>query len=146
MAKSWDWNAIGQKWAQQMGSASAQANYKAGVQAQTVSPTSLAATPDAEARYIAGIQNSVSSGRRAAKLQAVTLGQWQQAAMTKGAPRLGTGAAASLPKYQAAMQGYSAVYAQIQSQLAGMPKGGLSNAVARAQVAITALMQHAGHA
>jgi hypothetical protein len=145
-ARTYDWTAISQSWSSSMGSPSTQAKYKAGVMRQTVSPTQLAAAPDAEARYVAGTQEAVTSGRRGRALQAVTLSDYQTAAVNKGAPRLGTGAVASQSKYARSMQPYTAVYAQIDSQLASMPKGGEANAIARAGVAIHALMAAAGRA
>jgi len=47
---------------------------------------------------------SVSSGRRAAALNAVSNQQWQQAAINKGAPRLASGAQQASPKQLAAAQ------------------------------------------
>jgi len=144
VAKTYDFNAIAQKWARAMGSPQAQENYKSGIMSLTQSPTAAAATPEAEARYLSGIQNAVASGKRKAALLNVSLGQFQQAAITKGAPHLGTGASHAQQRYATKMQPYAAVYSQIQSQLAGMPKGGLANAVARSQVAMQALMAQAG--
>jgi len=143
--KTYDWTALANVWASQMGSPNSVAKYKAGIMALTSSPTALAAQPDAINRYLSGIQESVSSGRRAAALNKVSLGEYQALA-TAGAANLGTGAQRKKAKWAAAMQPYGAVYASIQSQLAGMPKGGESAAVARAAVAIHALMAAAGKA
>jgi hypothetical protein len=146
MAKSWDFNQLAQKWATSMGSPQAQQNYKNGIMALTQSPCALAATPDAEAKYMAGIQRAVTSGKRQKALQAVSLAQFQQLAVQTGAPHLGTGATAAQAKWANKMQPFAAVYSQIQSQLQNMPKGGYANAVARSQIAIQALMQAAGTA
>jgi len=112
---------------------------------QTVSPTQLAASPEAMQRYESGVQQSIASGKRVRKLQEVSLADYQSAATAK-ASNLGQGAKLSQAKYARAMQPFGQVYAQIQQRLAGMPKGGLANAMARSQVAIEALMQAAGSA
>lgn len=144
MAKSWDVTAISQRWAQRMGAADTVSKYKAGIAGLTVSPTASAATPQAMQRYQDGVTQSITSGKRAAALNAVSLTAFQAAATQKGAAHLGTGAQLSVGKYASGIQKYTGVWSQIQSQLAGMPRGGMANAMARAQVAIQALMSAAG--
>ena len=80
------------KWANAM--AAAGPAYTAGVQAVTQAPTAQAAA--ASDRWLAGIQASVPKFK--ANLQAVTLQDWQNSAVTKGAPRLGSGASAAQDK------------------------------------------------
>jgi hypothetical protein len=144
VAKTWDINAIAQRWAQRMGAADTVAKYKAGIASLTVSPTATAASPQSMQRYLDGVNQAVTSGKRAAALNAVSLSAFQQAATVKGAAHLGTGAQMGQAKYASGLGKYPAVWSQIQSQLAGMPKGGLANAMARSQVSIQALMAAAG--
>jgi hypothetical protein len=118
--------------------------YTAGVQAVTQSPMAAAATPQAEQLYLQGVQASVSSGRRAAGLNSVSLQQWQALAAGKGAQRLSSGAQAAAPKVQAFFQKFGPVFANIKATVAAMPKGGMVNALARVQTAITMLQQAAG--
>lgn len=146
MARTLDPAQMAATWVQQMGSPQTQTRYKNGVQAVTTSPTALAASPEATQNYLNGIQQAVASGKRQASLNAVSLQSWQSTTINKGAPRLGTGAAASQNKFQTAMTKWAPIYTQISQQVAQMPKGGLANAVARSQAAITALMQAAGRA
>jgi hypothetical protein len=120
------------------------ANFTAGVQAVTQSPAAAAATPQAEQLYIQGVQQSVTSGKRAAALQAVTLQQWQQATTQKGAARLASGAQAAQSKVQAFFTKQAPVYAAMKAAVSNMPKGGLVNAVARVQAALQVEMAAAG--
>lgn len=113
---------VAQKWTQNL-SASTQ-SIQAGVQGVTVSPTQLAAAnPEG---YLAGIQRAVSSGKWQNKLQAVSLQQWQQAMVTKGIPRIQTGAQAGQPKMLAFMQNFLPYVQQAKQQLASTPRGSLA--------------------
>ena len=80
------------KWAQNLGAAGTA--YTAGVQAVQTAPGAAAAA--ASDRYLAGIQANVNKFK--ANVGAVSLADWQNAAVTKGAPRLATGATAAQPK------------------------------------------------
>jgi hypothetical protein len=126
-------------WASAMQSATTQQKYAQGIAAVTVSPMQAAATPQAEAKYLAGVQNSISSGRRAAGLSKGSLQSWQQAATTKGAQRLSTGATASLPKMQAHFQDWAQTY-NAASAAAAQANGPL----AKVQAAINVMKQKAG--
>lgn len=141
-----DAGTIAANWASAMGSAQTATRYKAGVQAVTVSPTQLAATPEAMDRYVQGVQQSVSSGKRAAALNAVTLAMWQGPTLNKGAARLASGAQASQQKMASVMQKWAPIYGQMSAAVQNMPKGGLGNAMARVQAAISIAMQAAGSA
>jgi len=57
----------------------------------------------AEALYAQKVQEAISSGRRAKKLQEVSDEQWRAAALEKGAARIATGMAASKNKFNAGM-------------------------------------------
>lgn len=80
------------KWAQNLGAAG-QA-YTAGVQAVQTAPGQQAA--QAADRYLAGVQANLPKFK--ANVGAVSLADWQNAAVQKGAARLATGATAAQPK------------------------------------------------
>ena len=90
--------AAAQKWATAMGQATPA--YTAGVQAVTVAPGQLAASQ--QAAYIARVTEKAPIW--AQNVAAVPLQTWINDTVTKGAPRLATGAAAAQPKVQAFMQ------------------------------------------
>lgn len=120
--------------------------YKDGINATTVNPMQLAAAPAAMDAYLAGVQNSVTSGRRAAALQAADPGMWKQNAITVGASRLASGAQKAQGKYSNKIQKIAALWPQMKAAAAALPKGGLANAQARANAALQVLMQGAGTA
>jgi hypothetical protein len=64
-----------------------QGKYQRGVERVTESPTSKAASADAQQRYLNGTQSAVNSGKMAARLNSVSLAQWKQETLSKGAPR-----------------------------------------------------------
>lgn len=113
--------------------------YKRGVERVTESPTALAATPDAMQRYVAGCNESVTSGRRAAALNRVSLSDWKTASVVKGAPRIGPGANASKDKYNKFMAEWLPHMEEGKRKLSSMPKGGVENGIARA----AAMIRHA---
>lgn len=90
-------NQVAASW--QKGMAGASTKYKAGVSRVTVAPGQQAAA--AKDRWLSGVQAAVTTFAR--RSMAVSLGDWQAAAATKGAARLASGAAAAQPKFQAAM-------------------------------------------
>jgi hypothetical protein len=108
----------------------------AGVQAVTVSPTSLAAGRiDA---MVAGIQRAATSGKIAAGLNSVSLQDWQQAMLTKGVPRVAAGAQAAKSKVQSFFTQFLPYLQQGVQQLAATPRGDLETNIARA----AAMMRH----
>ena len=86
-----------QKWATAMGAATPA--YTAGVQAVTVAPGQKAAAQ--QAVYIARVTEKAPIW--AQNVAAVPLQTWINDTVTKGAPRLATGAATAQPKVQAFM-------------------------------------------
>jgi hypothetical protein len=84
-------------WAAALGQSSAKA--QAGAQRVRTSPGALAAQ-NAQ-KWINRVNES--AGKWARKVGAVTLAEWQQAYITKGVPRIASGAQAAQPKYQAAL-------------------------------------------
>lgn len=97
MAKSAD--KVTEKWAS--GMANASQSYIDGVNGVTVAPGEAAA--NAAERMLANLQEAVASGRYQKAARSVSLQDWQRAAATKGATRLGTGAQQAKPKMQAFM-------------------------------------------
>ena len=93
-----DATAIAQKWASNLGAATA--SYTAGINAVTVAPGQKAAA--AQASYVARVTEKAPVW--AANVAAVGLGEWQNAARTKGAPRLASGATAAQGKFGTFMQ------------------------------------------
>lgn len=131
---------IAAKWAQRLGGAG-QA-YKDGIQSVTIAPSQLAIAQQDRARQ--GFVDAIDSGRWARKLGMVTLSDWQRKAVDVGAGRLTSGATAALPKVQAFMAEFYPVTQQVKQTVAGMPKGGEANAVARFLVARKAFKAFAG--
>ena len=111
------------KWAQNLGAA--QTRYTAGVQAVTTAPGQSAA--QAADRYLQGVQSSIQ--KFVNNSAAVTLQQWQQAAVNKGAGRLASGATAAQPKMTTVFQQLFPYIAQVQGSLP--PRGDLEQNIAR---------------
>ncbi len=74
-----------------------------------------------------------------ARVSATTLQQWQQAMLTKGVPRISTGAQANQDKVQAFMTQLLPYIANARQQVLAMPKGDLASGIARATAMITAM-------
>jgi hypothetical protein len=91
--------------------------YTAGVEAVKVAPGQLAAARS----QLWATQVANAQQKFAANVAKVTLQQWQAAASSKGAARLGTGATAAQPKFAAFM---SAFIPALQNVVASLPQGG----------------------
>jgi hypothetical protein len=112
---------VASKWSRNLSSSTA--SIQAGVQAVTVAPTQLAARQ--QDAYLQGIQNAVASGKWAAGLQRVSLGDWQNSMITKGIPRIQQGAIAGKPRVENFM-GQLIPFIQTQQRaLAATPRGSL---------------------
>lgn len=112
-----------QKWAQNLGAAGTA--YTAGVQAVTQAPGQLAA--NAADRYVAGVQASLPKFK--ANTAAVSLADWQNAAVNKGAPRLATGATAAMPKFSNVLTQLFPYIEQVRNSLP--PRGDIEQNIAR---------------
>lgn len=119
------------------------AKYKEGIASVTESPMAKAATPEATDLYLRRVQESVSSGKRQAKLMAVPLQRYKDNATAK-ADRLASGAKAAIDKSRAHFQKWTPIYANVKDTVKAMPKGGMAEAQARSAKAIEMLMQAAG--
>lgn len=128
-----------QQWLQKWGTnLNASTSYiKDGVNRVTTAPGQQAAA--ASDRMLAGVTQSVQSGKWAAAVGKVTLQQWQQAMVNKGIPRLAqgvTGAQANKVGQITAL--LTAVDTATQAANA-LPKGGLEQGIARANAYMRAM-------
>lgn len=123
---------VAQKW--QRNTSAATEALKAGVANVTTAPTAAAA--QAADRYLAGVQQSVSSGKYQQSLNAVSLQDWQNAMNTKAVARIPAGVAAAVPKFTAFMDKWLPYEQQLSQRIAAMPKGSVADAQARSAMAI----------
>ena len=99
------------------GMSAAGPKYTAGVQAVKVAPGTLAAA--AAPLWAANV--AAAQPKYAKNVGAVTKEMWQNAAVTKGAPRLASGAQAAQPKMQSFMQKF---IPQLSNIVDGLPARG----------------------
>jgi len=105
--------------------AGAQSRMQAGAQAVTTSPGQAAAAQAAV--WLQNVTNAQQLWQQ--KVAAVTTAEWQQAYITKGLPRVATGAQAAAPKFA---QVLGKIIQAEKSIVAGLPaRGGLENNIAR---------------
>ena len=98
---------------------------------ERVSPAPGAAAAAAQTRMKDNLNKAIDDGRWAAKVRGVTLEEWKQAALTKGVDRIAQGIDQAHDK-QVQMAGrlLAAVDASAQ-QVRTMPKGTISDSIAR---------------
>lgn len=118
---------VAQKWVDRMNGASTA--YTQGVQRTDVNPMQAAAANSAG--YLAGVQAAVSSGKWQAGLNRTTKEQWVNLCTTLGAQRLGPGATAAKPKFQAFMSSFLPVLSQNVAQVKQMPNATFEQRIAR---------------
>jgi hypothetical protein len=98
---------------------------QAGAQAVTQSPGQAAAAQ--QATWLANV--TASANLWASKVAAVTTAQWQSAYITKGLPRVATGAQAAQPKFAATL---ARIISAEKTIVAGLPaRGNLDQNIAR---------------
>lgn len=113
-----------QNWASRLGAAT-QA-YTDGVNGVTVAPGQLAAA--AGDRWLAN--TTASLPRFKANSAAVSREQWQQAAVSKGAPRLASGASAAQPKMEVV---FTKLFPAIRNAVSSLPaRGNIDQNIERA--------------
>lgn len=127
---------LAQRWATNMGAAGAK--MQAGAQALTVAPGQAAARQKA-----VWIQNVTAAQTRWARnVAAVTLPEWQNDFVTKGIPRVASGAEAAKTKFAATLTKIMTAERQI---VASLPARGNTNAnIQRAVAFMTAMAQKRG--
>lgn len=143
MAKNLTPAQLNQKWLGAMQGAS-QA-YVAGTANPKKNPMQAAAAPEALAAYQAGTAAAVTSGKLAARLNAVPLSTYTNACAKKGAANLAIGAQLAAGKHLQAMQTWAPIYQQASAAAAQIPKvkGNIANAVQRVQAALQVMMNAA---
>ncbi len=114
----------------------AQQRFTEGVQATTKDPTALAVAQVAKLQQ--NFLESITSGRWQRGLAASGAAGWKAATVAKAA-NYATGINAAQQKFQTAIGPVLAIEAQLQSQLATMPKTTLADSVARMTFWATAL-------
>jgi hypothetical protein len=118
--------AVAQKWSRNLGNATQ--DIQAGVQAVTQAPGAKAAAN--VQGWIAGVQRSQQ--KWATNVGRVSLASWQNDMITKGLPRIASGASAAEPKMASFMTSFLPHVERVAQQVRAMPKGGLQNGIARA--------------
>lgn len=130
-------------WIAGMQGGAAQQKYKSGVSAFQGNPMALAASQPALDKYVRNVQASVTSGKRAASLNAADPAMWKNNAINIGANNLGSGAVKKKAKHLARMQKWAGVYAQASQAAAAVPDDGGNN-LGKVAAAIQAMRSAAG--
>lgn len=117
----------------------ASTKYKAGVAAVRTAPGQLAAA--AANLWATNVANAKSKYQR--NVAAVSLSQWQDAATNKGADRLGSGAVAAQPKFDAFMAKFIPALSNIVNALP--PRGDFGANMTRFQQFATNLHNQKGN-
>lgn len=107
----------------------AQQDYTEGVQSVQTAPGQLAAQN--RNGYINGVTTNVN--KWANRVSAVSREDWVNAAVTKGAPRLASGAQAAVPKVLAAQERVGAMVDRAKAAIAQMPRDTPEARIARSQ-------------
>lgn len=116
-------DAAAQAWAQRL--AGSTDRIQSGVQAVTTSPGQAAARQ--KSAWVNNVQ--ASADKWAARTAAVPLTDWQQATISKGVPRIASGAQTAQPKFQAFM---TQLLPHIQSSVNALPaRGNLEQNITR---------------
>jgi hypothetical protein len=113
-------------WATNM--AASQQKVTDGINAVTESPTAKAAQN--LDKYVTGTQAAVASGKMARKLNAVSLSDWNTAALAK-VSRIGSGAQTAKPKMLRHLSAFLPFVAQVRQNVRQMPNATPSDRIAR---------------
>lgn len=125
-----------------MASAATKQKYIAGIDATTVNPMEAAAAADQ--KFLDRVSESVTSGRRAAKLRSIPKSVWAERSKTKGAERLSSGAAAAVDKVRANFNKMAPVYDEIKSTIRNMPNNSEMDALERVRYVMQRMKAAAG--
>jgi hypothetical protein len=98
-----------------------QAGAKATAGAQRVQTAPGAAAAQQAQKFINGVTAAVTSGKWQRKVSAVTLADWQNAYITKGVPRIASGAQASQAKFASALTNLFPFMQNLHGQISNMP-------------------------
>lgn len=109
-------------------------DYVAGVQSVQTSPNQLAAAK--ADKYLASIQEAVSSGRFQSANQAVSLEDWKRPTIEKGQARYAQGVAAAKQKLLKFQSEYGPVRDAIADQVRGMPNDTFEQRMARMEAMV----------
>ena len=100
----------------------------------------LAATAAAQQKYLTNTAAVVNNSSFANKLRSIPFTTWQTGCTGVGMQRFATGAVKGTPKVQAFFQKWAPIYQQASAAAHALPKGGLQNAMARVQAALTIMI------
>lgn len=135
---------INANWVAAMQSGIAQQKYKDGINRYQGNPMAVAASDASEQKYLAKVQQSVTSGKRNASLMAADPAMWKTNATTIGATGLGTGALKKKAKHLKRMQAWQPVYQQASQAAAAVPDDGGIN-TGKWQAAVNVMKNAKGH-
>ena len=135
---------INKNWVAAMQSATTQAKYKDGIARFQGNPMALAASDASTQKYLSRVQQSVTSGKRAASLNNADPALWKTNAMNIGATGLGTGATKKSAKQLKRVQAWQPIYQQASNAAAAVPDDGGLNA-GKWQAAVQVLKNAKGH-
>jgi predicted transcriptional regulator len=138
MAKAMTPQAIAARWKESMNGAAAR--YKEGVQAVTTAPTHQAA--QAVDRYRSGTQRAADDGSFVDGCMSVSLQEWQQKAVDKGANNLATGARLAESKVMKVMTSLMPHAKQVSEEVKAMPKGSIEDSIARVAHAVRRMAEY----
>ena len=117
--------------------AAAGSKYKQGVAAVKVAPTEVAASRVDQ--YLSGVQRAVADGSYVNGLRRVSLTDWQQAAINKGASNIATGVNQAKEKVRRNLAKLIPLTEQIKDSVRTMPKGTLEEGLARVRFVAEAM-------
>lgn len=129
-----------QKWGQRM---NASGQYiTTGVNSVTTAPGQTAAA--AAERMLANLTAAVTSGLWAARVSSVSLADWKSAMINKGIPRISAGVTQAEKTKVGVITNLLSAVDNAAAQANALPKGGLSQSIARATAFMTAMNQAKG--
>lgn len=126
---------VAERWRDNLAASSAKITE--GVQGVTRSPMEVAASR--KDKWIAGVQQAAQSGKWEAGLRRRTLGDWQQAMITRGVPRIAQGASEATNDFAGFMADFLPFTDQVSAKVQAMPSVTLEQNIARATEAIRML-------
>lgn len=128
-----------------MKSTEAKERYKKGTAKVQTSPMAQAATPEAMEAYTRGVEESVTSGRRASALNDASFSDWKANTAGIGADRLQTGATKGKQKLARKAAALVAGYNDAEAQAAAIKDDGTwESKQARIKAAVNAMKRAAG--